>query len=111
MPNITKSNPCPMALPEYEIHHGKPYAVIQRRYETGQTEDCPFCDCSHKHSSGDGHRISHCVTIHIRGKEVPPRETFTASDGTVCQRKDGYVLRTVSGAKGEEHPIPKKPTR
>lgn len=82
-------------LPQYEICDGIPYAIIWRTSQTGQTERCPFCDCSHKHGTEDGHRIAHCVPVWHRGNQVPPRDEIQASDGTILSRKNGYMVRTM----------------
>lgn len=88
-----------LPLPEYEIHDGTPIAVIYRNYASGQTLECPFCGCSHAHGAQDGHRITHCITIHRRGVRYDPRDRVLASDGTPLLRSDGYMLRTLKGAR------------
>src|SRR5215475_7483518 len=83
--------------PDYELLHGKPYAILWRdpgkyRWETPPTDKCPFCRTRHNHSGGEGHRRSHCAS----GKVRP---SFTCADGTVVYARDGYVIRTRSFRK------------
>lgn len=81
--------------PEYEVHDGTPIAVVYRNYASGQTLECPFCGLSHKHGPEDGHRVTHCITVHKRGVKVPPREDTLAADGTRLYRRNGYMVRTL----------------
>jgi len=70
-----------------------PYTVYyeNRRGDIGvkttRTTPCPFCQQSHEHGIGDGHREPHCATSRAK-------PSATLSDGTTVYQKDGYIVRT-----------------
>ena len=70
--------------PEPTSEELKPFAIIWRKKGEFVTDPCPFCGKRHEHGRFlDGHRIVHCNK---------PLE-FIASDGTLLESKDGYVIR------------------
>lgn len=89
-----------LLMPDAEIVGGKLYAVIYRPTNRSQTCACPFCGLSHSHSpETDGHRVTHCMTIHRKGKEIHPLESFDTEHGTVY-RKDGYIVKSLKQHHG-----------
>ena len=88
----TQNQPLSSVEQDYELLHGKPYAILWRDpgkygWDVPPTDPCPFCRTRHNHSGGEGHRRSHCASAKVK-------PTFTCTDGTVVRARDGYIIRT-----------------
>ena len=69
----------------YKVIDGRAYAVVYREKGSDKIKVCPFCNKSHSHSSGDGHRNTHCTTDSFY-------HVVVASDGTIMKKSDGYYI-------------------
>lgn len=65
-------------------HNGKNYLVLERK-KGSNTEKCPFCNTSHVHGNGDGHRIAHCSSDSKDLAFINNIQVF---------KKDGYFIET-----------------
>lgn len=67
-------------------HNGKNYLVLTRK-KGKNTEKCPFCNSTHIHGTGDGHRIVHCASH--------KRKDSAIVDGIEVFSEHGYFIETI----------------
>lgn len=67
-------------------HNGVNYLVLTRK-KGKNTEKCPFCNSTHIHGAGDGHRVAHCAT--------EKRKEFVVIDGIKLMSDNGYFIETL----------------
>ena len=78
------------STPVQYIIDGEKKILVLCRYENQEhTLPCPFCNKTHRHGTEDGHREAHCYNYRST------RETVTAPDGSVINRRDGYDVVTI----------------
>lgn len=75
---------------EYEIIDNRAYLILNRKKSNNIIESyrCAYCYNKHTHGTLDGHRIAHCGNYHVR-------ETVTALDGTVLNKENGYIIKSI----------------
>lgn len=77
---------------QYENLDGKNYAVLMKKIGENKTFSCPFCNNTHLHGEGEGHRLSHCSDT-----SFPPynnsNSRWIVCNGILFSQKDGYIIR------------------